>query len=481
MNYTKSRKFLVSAWLFSLISVFAVWPPGTAQGFLAISIDGDISDWAGMEPAFRDRVNDQNTAAAFNGTDIEEVYLARDDTYLYIMMKIYGHDPKMDMDVLYVFQANQSSQSADTPGDRWTAAQYDSFTGWSVSVLEKGNPDEIAHYDENYVGVGDRCIEWKIPLSDIGDMTDCFLRVYTHVIQQPQNYPVSDENITNIPILFDEDGIFIGVGHPQLQWVNLRHQTYENGNELSRLYMTLMDEARNQITENLSPLVELFDPLGRPVALTPTPPTAWSDYSFIFGRYEANTGKWIYDPAFSSDPSYSFNFNDTLFAGDYRLVLTISGYPPAEFFIYYRGQVDLPVFSAASFKAKIDTSGNLVWRWDVPDVFNSDISTSNRASIGTLFQGMPTRKLLYVTVPTQMGFAFVPKNVLDIFMDEGETLTLGLNLRENNNVSRSYSNRIPLQAATGPPLCDVDGDGLTGLSEAVYSLQAASGTRPTGE
>ncbi|HDR15004.1 MAG TPA: hypothetical protein ENN79_05870 [Desulfobacteraceae bacterium] len=481
MNYKTNCKFIILALLFFLIPVSAVWPSAAANGFAAISIDGDISDWAGMTPAFRDRVNDQNAAADFDGTDIEEVYLAKDDAYLYIMMKIYGHDPKMDMDVIYVFQANQSSQSADTPGDRWTAARYNPFTGWSVSVRERGNPDEIAHYDNSYVGVGERCIEWKIPLSDIGDMTDCFLRVYTHVIQQPQNYPVSDENITNIPILFDEDGIFIGVGHPQLQWVNLRHQTYENGSELNRLYMTLMDEARTQITEDLSPSVELFDPSGRQVALTPMMSTPWSDYSYIFGRYEANTGKWIYDPYFSSDPSYSFNFNDTLFAGNYRLVLTISGYPTAEFYIYYRGQVDLPVFSAASFKAEIDTFGNLVWRWDVPDFLNPDISTSNRASIGALFQGVPTRKLLYVTVPTQMGFAFVPKNVLDMFMDEGETLTLELNLRENNNVSRSYSNRIPLEAASGPPLCDVDGDGLTGLSEAVYALQAASGMRPTGE
>jgi hypothetical protein len=71
----------------------------------AIDIDGSIDDWNGIEPAFLDNSNDN---VGDSGLDIEGIYLARDNDYLYVMMTLNGpilsYDPG-DPPATYSFQA----------------------------------------------------------------------------------------------------------------------------------------------------------------------------------------------------------------------------------------------------------------------------------------------------------------------------------------------------------------------------------------
>jgi hypothetical protein len=53
-----------------------------------ISIDGDYSDWEGLQPAFVDEVGDNQQA--FPGSDIKEVYLAKDPKYIYVHFSMSG-------------------------------------------------------------------------------------------------------------------------------------------------------------------------------------------------------------------------------------------------------------------------------------------------------------------------------------------------------------------------------------------------------
>ncbi|MCK4816479.1 hypothetical protein KA005_11985, partial [bacterium] len=102
-----------------------------------IIIDGDSSDWPSLALAFTDLINDENENADFVGMDIHRFYLAKDSTYLYIGMELYDGDPKTDLGAMYVFQANNSYDDADTEGDRWTCVSF-SNGFWKVDVLERG-------------------------------------------------------------------------------------------------------------------------------------------------------------------------------------------------------------------------------------------------------------------------------------------------------------------------------------------------------
>lgn len=454
----------------------------SAYGITPITIDGYISDWAGIEPAFRDRINDQNSAADFDGTDIEEVYLARDDTFLYVMMKLYDGNPLMDPRTFYSFQANQSFDQADTLGDRLCFVSWFP-SGWAVEIYERGEGTVwyIAHYEgPTYVAAGTKCIEWKVPLVDMGAVTGRFLRAYTHVVPVDQSsYPVSDENITSIEISFDQAGVFNGVGMITVQWSYIQNRIFEDGTSYNKLYFTLKDEVGQQIVGDLSPQVELYDPAGDPVAITSMTATGYDLWSILSGSYDGNTGKWSYDNAFWPDPAYAYSFSGTMMPGTYQLRITVDGYPVIIHNYDYPGPADLPVISASSFRAYLDASGNLVWRWDVPDFVDPAFPAYIRTNTTARVDGVNiNNKLLHVKVPIQMGFVFVPKNVLDIFLDEGESLFLGICVRANNNASRTYSESIPLEAAVGPQAgWDINGDGQEGVPEAIHALQTAAGLR----
>jgi hypothetical protein len=66
-----------------------------------INIDGDKSDWAGIPAAFSAL---RNNNIPNPGTNIKGVYLSKDQTYLYVLMTLYG-PPLVDNSTIYVLQA----------------------------------------------------------------------------------------------------------------------------------------------------------------------------------------------------------------------------------------------------------------------------------------------------------------------------------------------------------------------------------------
>jgi len=73
---------------------------GTAGQFKTINIDGQFADWAGVMPSATD------TAEGSNPLDFTSIYLANDDDYLYIRVKManavdynaYNHHVFIDAD-----------------------------------------------------------------------------------------------------------------------------------------------------------------------------------------------------------------------------------------------------------------------------------------------------------------------------------------------------------------------------------------------
>lgn len=265
---------------------------------------------------------------------------------------------------------------------------------------------------------------------------------------------------------------------PSIEWHYLQNRSYEDGRSINKLYFTLKDESDNQIQEDVHPVVELYDPGGTQLALSPYNGTsAWDAAWLLSGLYDTNTGQFSYGDSFWIDPNYAYTFSEPLVSGQYRLAVTVPGYPSFQYFIDYGGSIDVPWISADSFHVRFDDDGNLLWSWKPAEFYDPSLSTSVRAYIGTISGGSRTDKLLYIRLPTHLGFVFVPADVIKFFQGGDETLTFQMGHRRNNGFNRAYSNRITLSEATGPIQGDINGDKRIDLIEAINALQVTSGTR----
>ena len=175
--------------------------------FLNISVDGNTNDWSNIEPVFVDGKDDKDPGANFQGTDIKSFYLARDDQYLYMMIELYDGTPRTESTTVYQFQANQSEIESDTPGDYFVGAYTSPNLNDSFVLVNKRTATDhihIAQYPSEYMAIGGNCIEWKAPLSVLGDLNNKYIRVYTHVLDQNAqgdlSFPVSDDQILNLYI-----------------------------------------------------------------------------------------------------------------------------------------------------------------------------------------------------------------------------------------------------------------------------------------
>lgn len=170
-----------------------------------IVIDGNQSDWTSESLAFTDLVDDENENANFVGTDIHKFYLTKDSTYLYIGMELYDGDPKADNASGYVFQANQSHDKHSTPGDRIASVWYhngDWISNVGERTWQEQQPIQINSYSSNYAAAGNKFIEWKVLLDDMGNLSGRFINAYSHFMGSYDyiSYPLSDSNLTAITL-----------------------------------------------------------------------------------------------------------------------------------------------------------------------------------------------------------------------------------------------------------------------------------------
>lgn len=129
----------------------------------AIKIDGSMDDWTLIQPAYVDKLNDEDPGANFVGTDLKGVYLARDDEFLYIMFTLNDGNPNEQ--VLYTFEAVPVAGNAGVEGDYLALAIFQNGA-WRSWIGVRGNSQLNVPYPADYVGIGNGFIEWKVKLSD---------------------------------------------------------------------------------------------------------------------------------------------------------------------------------------------------------------------------------------------------------------------------------------------------------------------------
>ena len=161
--------------------------------YKTIRFTGENGDWEGIPPVLTDAMNDKNPKADFKGADLQKFCLAKDDTFLYLMITLYDGNPKTDIPTQYGFQAQQFPE--ESSGDHLAKAWF-SGNEWHAGVYVRYSEDDSADYPSEYVAARGNCLEWKVRLADMGALDNKYVKVYIHTFYNSKHpeYPVGDSS-----------------------------------------------------------------------------------------------------------------------------------------------------------------------------------------------------------------------------------------------------------------------------------------------
>lgn len=215
----QDRDHIVGRWIYTIAeeSTSGTWGAElyVAHSYLepillptvSIVIDGDRSDWQGIQPIISDKEDDENPDADFDGTDLKALYLARDNEFLYHMITLHDDDPPVDRNLVYSINYNKyPGNSGDSvPGDQ-ASAVFLSYPPDGDMVVDFGDDSNgIYRYSPDYAAIGNKFLEYKIPLEDMKSIHDKFPNIYAHMLEVDDDglliYQVSDDIVGTTGII----------------------------------------------------------------------------------------------------------------------------------------------------------------------------------------------------------------------------------------------------------------------------------------
>jgi hypothetical protein len=227
-----------------------------------------------------------------------------------------------------------------------------------------------------------------------------------------------------------------------LEWFSVQNRVYENGNHQNRLMFDCKDANGNYAPTDVLGSVVLTDPNGKIVDVKPS----FYSYVEVDGYYDTNNGQWVY----SKNTPYLYSgywskFSDQLIVGQYHLKFTDKDGEASEKDFVINQIVDLPIIPTSSYTFHVDQNVDLIWQWQVPDYIDPSLQTSARAWIDCYDENDKLIAEVLVRIPTQMGFLFVPRNVVEQLVLIGKKFGFGTQIRTNDNNNRSYSTGLKTQ------------------------------------
>jgi len=165
--------------------------------------DSVISDWGAIPPVFTD-----GTGEGYDdlpGSDLKDLYLAKDDQYLYVRMTLADGSPytAVTSDPYYQYQSMHytvrfSPNVWEDESGRVTGVSYNPFSSsWEVYAGPSGP------YPWDYYKLGDaqavgNDLEWRVPLNVIGNLSGRYITSWIH--WSPSDRAPSDYSETCIRI-----------------------------------------------------------------------------------------------------------------------------------------------------------------------------------------------------------------------------------------------------------------------------------------
>ena len=265
-----------------------------------------------------------------------------------------------------------------------------------------------------------------------------------------------------ISVLFVLINAYSAIAAYSIKYLTVQHRVYESGSEVNNLGFEIWDDsipgdALTNVANNWTLTYEKGDPSNEQIVQL-------GDSSFSYGAYTALNGEyvdgsWVYDALETEAGNYYYqyiidtNFDPPL-PGVYTLDVTFSDFSTDNIEYTFNGFVDLPIISAFSFRKQMSPNGFTLY-WNVPDLTGITVPTLSRGYF--IFSDDIWNYLgeLYVRVPSDLGYIYVPDTVVDLFGDVKHT-TVSIQVMTDDVNNRSYSLFVDVDDI--PTVPDADGD-----------------------
>jgi hypothetical protein len=236
--------------------------------------------------------------------------------------------------------------------------------------------------------------------------------------------------------------LFLGsVGNAyQLESASVRYYNYEDGSTKNKLYFEILDDHGDYINDgNIVTGVELYDPNEILVDLEPV--TFTPLYELLGGKFELGDNQFIYNPsAHFSD--FGAIISDPLILGTYKLVVTtVEGQLPTKE-ISFNQKIELPIVSYRSFQIHPDPSGNIYWTWDISEELLDMANSTEVVASVWVFDNDKLEFILWVRLPTYMGFLFIPDTVVQQIPSGASKYYYQIWVRNSDRTNRAASEKL---------------------------------------
>ncbi len=203
-QYTIDSESTTGSWWADLMSAESDLEP-VAIPTASIAIDGDRSDWQGIQSIVSDEEGDEDPEADFEGTDLNAFYMARDDDFLYHMITLHDGDPPADRNLVFSISYDKYPiiNGGTVPGDQFSTVDLsyppdgNMVVGLGERTFSSEGSKSIAQYGSDYAAIGGNFIEYKIPLEDMKSIDGKYTDIYVHMLDNDDDgllvYTISDE------------------------------------------------------------------------------------------------------------------------------------------------------------------------------------------------------------------------------------------------------------------------------------------------
>ena len=103
--------------------------------------------------------------------------MAKDESYLYLMILLWDGPPVVDEATNYSFTATET-YGTGSDGDFGT---YVATGDGGVRFVKGGINDSPTEYPSDYAGIGSNFVEWKVPLPEVENINGKYVHVQIHV------------------------------------------------------------------------------------------------------------------------------------------------------------------------------------------------------------------------------------------------------------------------------------------------------------
>jgi len=225
----------------------------------------------------------------------------------------------------------------------------------------------------------------------------------------------------------------------EISWQFVQHRDYADGSERNQLSFGIVDSDSGKELSDKSLMlgVILKDPNNEAVTLTYRPDPA---YEYLGGSYDGWTNEWNYEEPYTA-ADFSYTITEELIPGTYQLEVQMVGQTINGSYEFVT-QTDMPNVNSDSFMIRKDASGNMMWTWDIPQYQNAtNQATHARANVSVYNQNSIVGSV-NIVVPTNMGYLFVPADVVTGAESMGDEFRFNVLIRHTNNNNRGYSNTV---------------------------------------